>query len=352
MKFVDEAVISVIAGRGGNGCLSFLREKHRPKGGPDGGDGGDGGSVFMIGSGSLNTLADFRHVRTYKAPSGSGGAGRERSGRSGEDLRIRVPLGTIVTDVETGSLIGEITRDGEALIVAQGGRHGLGNAHFKTSTNRAPRRTTAGTPGDERRLRLELSVLADVGLLGLPNAGKSTFLSAVSHARPKIAEYPFTTLYPQLGVVDVGESDGFVIADIPGLIGGAAEGGGLGTRFLRHLSRTRLLLHMVDIAPMADREPAPAVREIESELDKSEHPLARRERWLILNKTDTVTGERAEEITAEVTEELDWTGPVFAISAATGSGCRELVERIMQRLVLLRDHPAEREWVEAESNEA
>ena len=232
MKFVDEATIRVIAGKGGNGCMSFLREKYRPKGGPDGGDGGDGGSIYLVAKSGLNTLADFRFIRLYKAKSGEGGAGRDRFGKAGQDLEVQVPLGTIVSDAETNELIGDVTKDGERLLVANGGRRGLGNANFKSSTNRAPRKTTKGKLGDERQIRLELKVLADVGLLGLPNAGKSTFLSAVSHARPKIADYPFTTLHPQLGVVDVGNSSSFVIADIPGLISGASTGAGLGFDFL------------------------------------------------------------------------------------------------------------------------
>ena len=337
MKFIDEAEIKVIAGRGGNGCLSFLREKNRPKGGPDGGDGGDGGNIFIVGSESLNTLTDFRHVRTYKAVPGSSGSSRECSGKSGGDLRIPVPLGTAVTDVETESLIGEVTADGEEMLVARGGRRGLGNARFKTSTNRTPRRITAGKSGDERKLRLELSVLADVGLLGFPNAGKSTLLSAVSQARPKIAEYPFTTLYPQLGVVDVGDADGFVMADIPGLVKGAAEGGGLGTHFLKHLNRTVLLLHLVDISPMAEQPPESAVQDIELELKKSKYALAERERWLIFNKIDTLESSRIDEIQHGLIEALKWKNPAYAISAVSGAGCRHLMEKILQYLILQRE---------------
>jgi len=337
MKFIDEAEIKVIAGRGGNGCLSFLREKNRPKGGPDGADGGDGGSIFLVGKDSLNTLTDFRHVRTYKAESGQPGAGRDCTGRAGVDLRIQVPLGTAIIDVATESVIGEVTLQGEELLVARGGRHGLGNAHFKTSTNRTPRRTTPGTLGDERKLRLELSVLADVGLLGLPNAGKSTLLSTVSQARPKIADYPFTTLYPQLGVVDSGDLHGFVMADIPGLIKGAAEGGGLGTQFLKHLNRTRILLHLVDISPLADQTPETAVRDIEMELKKSRYSLATRERWLVLNKIDTLEAQKTDEIKNALIKDLEWNKPIFSISAVSGSGCRELVGKIMQYLILQRD---------------
>ena len=315
--------------------MSFLREKHRPNGGPDGGNGGDGGSVYLVSNSGLNTLADFRYIRAYKASTGGSGAGRGCSGRVGGDVRLRVPLGTIVTDVSTETLIGELTREGEELLVAQGGRRGLGNAHFKSSINRTPRRTTSGQPGDERQIRLELKVLADVGLLGLPNAGKSTFLRTVSHARPKIADYPFTTLYPQLGVVDIGNSGGFVIADIPGLIKGAAQGSGLGTRFLRHLNRTRILLHMVDIAAPDGRDIAAAVREIEIELKKSDHELFMRERWLILNKIDTLPVCQVEKIRDTALKKLNWAGPIHTISAVTGHGCLALTQKIMERLTQL-----------------
>ena len=350
MKFVDEAEIRVIAGKGGHGCLSFLREKFRPKGGPDGGNGGDGGSIYMQGRSGLNTLADFRFVRQYKAKNGESGAGKEKSGKSGEDLYIDVPLGTIVTDAETGETIGDITREDQALLVARGGRRGLGNATFKSSTNRAPRRTTMGKPGDERVLKLELKVLADVGLLGLPNAGKSTFLSAVSQARPKIADYPFTTLHPQLGVVDVGISSGFVIADIPGLIEGAAQGTGLGIQFLKHLNRTRLLLHMVDIAPADGKECADAIREVEQELKAFDEDLWSRPRWLVLNKIDTIGEEMARAVADELVQETGISGSVFLVSAATGEGCQELVNRIMQTLDEMREQDAE-EKAQAGDNE-
>ena len=343
MKFVDEATVRVIAGKGGNGCLSFLREKYRPRGGPDGGDGGDGGSVYLVGNSGLNTLADFRFIRVYKARTGEGGAGRDRFGKKGDDLRVNVPLGTIVRDAETGEQIGDVTREGEQLVVARGGRRGLGNANFKTSTNRAPRKITLGKPGDERQLKLELKVLADVGLLGLPNAGKSTFLSAVSHARPKIADYPFTTLHPQLGVVDIGHASSFVIADIPGLIEGAARGAGLGFRFLRHLKRTRILLHMVDIAPLDEKDAAEAVREIEVELSAFDESLAHQERWLVLNKIDTVEPARAEGLQGEITAELGWPGPVYRISAVTGEGCKRLTDDIMTRLTRIQEEKLERE---------
>ena len=351
MKFVDEATVRVIAGKGGNGCLSFLREKYRPKGGPDGGDGGDGGSVYLVGNSGLNTLADFRFVRLYKARNGEGGAGRDRFGKKGEDLRVNVPLGTIITDAETGELIGDVTREGEQLLVASGGRRGLGNANFKSSTNRAPRKTTLGKPGDERQIKLELKVLADVGLLGLPNAGKSTFLSVVSHARPKIADYPFTTLHPQLGVVDIGHSSSFVIADIPGLIEGAARGAGLGIRFLKHLKRTRILLHMVDTAPLDDKDLVQAVHEIEAELANFDQVLAHQERWLVLNKIDAIESSDAAALQAELTGQLGWAGPVYRISAVTGEGCKQLTNDIMERLTRIQEEKEEQEKMEQENRE-
>ena len=335
MKFVDEAEIRVIAGKGGNGALSFLREKYRPHGGPDGGDGGNGGSVYLTADSGLNTLADFRYTRVYKAKNGENGAGRDRYGKYGDDLLIKVPLGTTVSDVETGELIGDVVREGERLLVAQGGGRGLGNARFKSSTNRAPRKTTPGKAGDERLLKLELKVLADVGLLGKPNAGKSTFLAAVSSARPRIADYPFTTLYPQLGVVDVGESSGFVVADIPGLIEGAASGVGLGTAFLKHLNRTRILLHLVDPAPLDQKDVAESVREIEYELRAFDAGLASRERWLVLNKIDLLSPAELQQIKQHVVQELCWQAPVFCISAVTGRGCQELIGKLMERLTEL-----------------
>ncbi|MCY4049871.1 MAG: GTPase ObgE [Gammaproteobacteria bacterium] len=348
MKFIDEAVIRVIAGRGGNGCLSFLREKNRPKGGPDGGDGGDGGSIFIIGSEALNTLTDFRHIRTYKAESGQSGSGRDRTGKAGADLQLKVPLGTIIVDIETETTIGEVTLEGQELLVVRGGLHGLGNAHFKTSTNRTPRRTTLGTDGDERKIRLELSVLADVGLLGLPNAGKSTLLSRVSRARPKIADYPFTTLYPQLGVVDVGESYGFVMADIPGLIKGAAEGEGLGTQFLKHLNRTQILLHLVDISPLADQAPETAIHDIETELIKSKYSLAEKERWLVLNKIDTLENSKVEEVKNKIIRAFNWKKPIHSISSVSGAGCKELTGKIMQYLTIQRNDDSDQEQLAQE----
>jgi GTP-binding protein len=339
MKFVDEATIAVSGGKGGNGCLSFRREKYIPKGGPDGGDGGRGGSVFMIGNAGLNTLADFRYTRRFDAQNGQGGGGNNRTGRSGEDLYVQVPLGTVVCDLGTGEVIGDVTREGEPLLVARGGGGGLGNTRFKSSTNRAPRRTTPGRPGETRDLRLELRVLAEVGLLGLPNAGKSTFLRAVSQARPKVADYPFTTLHPELGVVSLEPGRSFVIADIPGLIEGAAEGAGLGTRFLRHLARTRLLLHLVDMASFqSDEERLADARTVVNELDKFDPALAANERWLVLNKMDAVAEQEREDRCGRLLEGLGWRGPVFRISALSGLGCRELTVAIMQ---WLEEHEAE-----------
>jgi GTP-binding protein len=333
MKFVDEATIEVDAGDGGNGCLSFRREKFIPRGGPDGGDGGNGGSVILVGNEGLNTLADFRHSRRFRAERGANGAGRNRTGRSGGDLLIDVPLGTVALDADSGERIGEITAHGQHLLVAQGGRGGLGNTHFKSSTNRAPRRTTDGTPGDRRDLQLELQVLADVGLLGLPNAGKSTLLRAVSDARPKVADYPFTTLHPNLGVVRVEAHRSFVIADIPGLIEGAAEGAGLGIRFLKHLARTRVLLHLVDMAPTDPAaDPAADARTIIAELQRFSPELAARERWLVLNKMDLVPQEERAERRQALLQALHWTGPVHTISAINGDGCRRLVGELMNHL--------------------
>lgn len=342
MKFVDEASIRVEAGKGGNGCLSFRREKFIPRGGPDGGDGGDGGSIYLEGDAGLNTLADFRHARDYRAQNGQGGSGRNMTGRSGEDLVIRVPLGTLVSDLGTNEVIGEVTEPDQRLLVAQGGQGGLGNARFKSSTNRAPRKTVPGTPGERRELGLELQVLADVGLLGLPNAGKSTFLRAVSEARPRVADYPFTTLYPNLGVVRVGELSSFVIADIPGLIEGAADGAGLGIQFLKHLSRTRLLLHLVDLAPFDPQaDPVRDARAIIGELERFSPELAGRERWLVLNKMDLLAEEERDKAGAAFVEALGWQGPVYRISAISGEGCKALVGDIMQRLKELDEDEAD-----------
>ena len=335
MKFVDEAEIIVQAGNGGHGCLSFRREKNIPRGGPDGGDGGKGGDVYLVANDSLNTLADFRYQRDYRAESGKGGAGREKSGVGGDDVYIGVPLGTLVSDKATGELIADMLVIGEPVAVAWGGKGGQGNTRFKTSTNRAPRKTTKGKDGEQRRLELELKVLADVGLLGLPNAGKSTLLGTVSQARPKIANYPFTTLYPELGVVSLGVRSNFVVADIPGLIEGAAEGAGLGIQFLRHLARTRLLLHMVDIAPYDNDEAdlLSDIRSIEGELESYSESfdadLVHQERWLVINKTDVLPAEEVDQRVEELVQALNWKAPVFSISAATGAWCDELCGKIM-----------------------
>lgn len=348
MKFVDEAKIRVEAGNGGDGVASFRREKFIPFGGPDGGDGGRGASITLVANSGLNTLADFRFTTTFRAPHGGRGSGRLCTGRSGEDLFVQVPLGTVVRDADTGELIGDLTRQGDTLLVAHGGKGGLGNAHFKTSVNRAPRRFIPGEPGEQRELLLELNVLADVGLLGLPNAGKSTLLRAVSEARPKVADYPFTTLHPHLGVVRVGPERSFVMADIPGLIEGAAEGAGLGIRFLKHLSRTRILLHLVDVAPPdPEADPIRAVKALAAELKKFSKDLAMRERWLVLNKIDLLPPDDRETLIRNIVKGLRWKGPVFSVSAATGEGCRELTAKLMERLEVLQQQAAEDEQVEA-----
>lgn len=337
MKFVDEAIIRVQAGHGGNGALSFRREKFVPRGGPDGGDGGAGGDVYLTADSRLNTLADFRYTKDFRAPSGEAGRGGNCAGRAGEALYLPVPLGTLVYDADTGEQIGDVTQSGQSLLVAKGGSGGLGNTHFKSSTNRAPRRTVPGTPGEERALRLELQLLADVGLLGLPNAGKSTLLRAISQARPKVADYPFTTLYPHLGVVQVERHRSFVVADIPGLIEGAHAGAGLGTRFLKHLARTRILLHLVDMAP---HDPAADVfrdvQTIAAELEKFSPELAARERWLVLNKMDLIPSEERTQRCQDIVQRLAWSGPVFSISAVSGGGCRELIGKLIVRLEELR----------------
>ena len=325
MKFVDEATIEVFAGKGGDGCLSFRREKFVPRGGPDGGDGGRGGDVVLVADGGINSLAQFRYKRKFSAVDGKGGAGRNRTGAGGEDCRIRVPAGTLVYDAHTKERITDINRSDTTFVVAQGGRGGVGNMRFKSSTNRAPRRTVPGTPGDARTLRLELQVLADVGLLGLPNAGKSTFLRAVSQARPKVADYPFTTLHPQLGVVDIDVDSSFVIADIPGLIDGAAAGAGLGVRFLKHLRRTRLLLHMVDVGPEISNDPVADIKTVENELAAFDPDLSSRPRWLVLNKVDLMSDEEADQILQTLVESLSWTSPSFVVSGLTGKGCREVM---------------------------
>ena len=333
MKFVDEATIRVQAGNGGHGCLSFRREKYVAKGGPDGGDGGDGGSVYLVADASLNTLADFRVARKFKAEVGQGGAGRNMTGKSGDDLEVRVPQGTVVHDVDTGELICDLTDDGQRQMVAEGGQGGLGNTRFKSSVNRAPRKITNGTPGEARHLKLELKVLADVGLLGMPNAGKSTLITAMSAAKPRIADYPFTTLHPNLGVVRVGRLQSFVMADIPGLIEGASEGAGLGIQFLKHLQRTRLLLHLVDIAPIdPNADPAREVQAIAKELEQFSAELAEKPRWLVINKIDLLADDDLAVARDMLLEELDWGGPVFEVSAATGAGTEALGHAVMQAL--------------------
>jgi len=333
MKFIDEATIQVRAGDGGNGCVSFRREKYIPRGGPDGGDGGDGGTVILRTDPGVNTLADFRVTRKFIAESGKAGMGQQRSGPKGEDLIVIVPMGTVVWDEDTEEMLGDL--DGTVnteLVVANGGFGGKGNTRFKSSVNRAPRTATPGTPGERRELKLELKVLADVGLLGKPNAGKSTLISAVSQAKPKVADYPFTTLHPNLGVVRVGREQSFVMADIPGLIEGAADGAGLGVQFLKHLDRTRLLLHLVDMNPPDEAEPAEAVRTIAAELERFNPELAERPRWLIPNKMDLVPEEAREACVAELVAALDWTGPVFPISAATRDGTEALAQAVMRHL--------------------
>ena len=332
MKFVDEASITVHAGKGGNGCVSFRREKYVPFGGPDGGDGGDGGSIYLRADDALNTMVDYRYTRQFRAESGKSGSGANCTGRSGADLDLPVPVGTTVIDDDTGEVIGDLTRPGERLLVAQGGFHGLGNTRFKSSTNRAPRQSTPGSEGELRTLRLELKVLADVGLLGLPNAGKSTLIRAVSAARPKVADYPFTTLVPNLGVVRVAAHRSFVIADIPGLIEGASEGAGLGIRFLKHLTRTRLLLHIVDVLPPDESDPAENVRAIERELTRFSPTLAERERWLVLNKTDLLPVDHREAHCAGIVSALGWSGPVFRLSALAGEGTEPLCYAIMEHI--------------------
>ncbi|CAG0969041.1 GTPase Obg [Rhodocyclaceae bacterium] len=333
MKFFDEAKIEVIAGDGGNGAATFRREKYVPKGGPSGGDGGRGGSIWAVADRNLNTLIDFRYTRIFRAERGENGMSADCYGRGGEDMLLRMPVGTVISDLETGELIADLDRDGKQALIAKGGQGGLGNIHFKSSTNRAPKQCTPGTPGERRDLKLELRVLADVGLLGLPNAGKSTFIRAVSSARPKVADYPFTTLHPNLGVVRVDASRSFVVADIPGLIEGAADGAGLGHQFLRHLQRTRLLLHIVDIAPFDPAaDPVRDARAILDELKKYDPALHDKPRWLVANKIDLLPeGERAARLAAL----LAGYGPVerhFAISAIDGGGCRELTFAIMAHI--------------------
>lgn len=342
MKFVDEAEIVVEAGRGGNGCMSFRREKFIPKGGPDGGDGGDGGSVYLVGDSALNTLVDFRFQRRYIAQAGQGGMGANCTGRAGDDLFVRVPVGTTVVDKHTEELIADISEDGQKVLVAKGGWHGLGNTRFKSSTNRAPTKTTRGTDGEVRTLQLQLKVIADVGLLGMPNAGKSTLLRAVSAARPKVADYPFTTLVPGLGVVRIELERSFVMADIPGLIEGASEGAGLGFRFLKHLSRTRLLLHLVDAAPMdEDVDPVAQAKAIVDELAGFSETLAAKERWLVLNKSDVADPDDLDRLEQRFRDELGWDIPVYRIAAIDGTGCQRLCQDIMRSVELHRERLAQ-----------
>ncbi len=333
MKFVDEATISVQAGNGGHGCLSFRREKFIERGGPDGGDGGDGGNVFLLAHDGVNTLADFRVARKFTAGNGQPGAGRNRTGKSGDDLDVIVPCGTVVHDVDTGEIIGDLTEAGQRLMVAGAGQGGYGNTRFKSSTNRAPRKITQGTPGERRHLNLELKLLADVGLLGLPNAGKSTLIRSMSAARPKVADYPFTTLHPNLGVVAVGPLQSFVMADVPGLIEGAAEGAGLGIQFLKHLQRTKLLLHLVDIAPIdPDADPVNDFRAIEQELVRFSEDVSEKPRWLVLNKTDLLAEEDIASVRNDLLHQLSWDGPVFETSGVSGEGTEKLAQAVMREL--------------------
>lgn len=341
MKFVDEAIIKVEAGNGGHGCLSFRREKFVPRGGPDGGDGGDGGSVFLEGNSDLNTLVDFRYQRHYKAENGQPGMGGNCTGKKGDDLIIQVPVGTMVYDIDTGELLGDINHPGERLLIAQGGFHGLGNTRYKSSINRAPRQTSPGTPGESRHLRLELRVLADVGLLGLPNAGKSTLIRAVSSAKPKVADYPFTTLHPNLGVVSVAAHKSFVMADIPGLIEGAASGAGLGHRFLKHLSRTCVLLHVVDMAPLDGSDPVDSAKAIINELKEYDPDLLEKPRWLVLNKMDMLPDEQARKKAMQtIIDGLHWQGKVFVISAISGEGTQQLCYSLMQLIDEMKETEA------------
>ena len=338
MKFVDEARIEVVAGDGGDGVVSFRREKYVPRGGPDGGDGGRGGSIWMVADRNINTLIDYRYARIHRAKRGENGRGADQYGHAAADVVLRVPVGTTIIEADSGAMLADLATDGQRTLVAKGGTGGLGNIHFKSSTNRAPRQSTPGEKGERRQLRLELKVLADVGLLGMPNAGKSTFIRAVSAARPKVADYPFTTLTPNLGVVRTDENRSFVVADIPGLIAGAADGAGLGHQFLRHLQRTRMLLHVVDIAPFdPDADPVRDARAIVDELRRYDRALHEKPRWLVLNKIDLVPEkERKTRIKAFVAA-YRWTGPVFAISAVNGEGCRELVYKVQD---WLDAHPA------------
>jgi GTP-binding protein len=338
MKFVDEATIDVAAGHGGSGCLSFRREKFIPFGGPNGGDGGRGGSVWAVGDPNLNTLIDFRYARRHEARNGEQGRGSDQFGAAADDIVLRMPMGTIITDLDAGAVLAELLVPGEKVLLAKGGDGGFGNLHFKSSTNRAPRQKTPGWPGEARKLKLELRVLADVGLLGMPNAGKSTLIAAISNARPKIADYPFTTLHPNLGVVRVAPEQSFVVADIPGLIEGAAEGAGLGHLFLRHLQRTHLLLHLVDFAPFDDSvDPVAQARAIVAELKKYDAALHDKPRWIVLNKIDMVPAEERVKRVKDFVRRLRWKGPVFEISALTREGCEPLIRAVYQHVSAMRN---------------
>ena len=340
MKFIDEAVINVRAGNGGNGMASFRREKYIPKGGPDGGDGGSGGSVYLVATTGINTLIDFSVKNQFQATSGQGGQSRKRTGLSGEDLYIKIPCGTKITNHETGEMMGDLVNDGEVCLVAKGGIGGKGNTRFKSSINQAPRKITSGTIGEQRKIVLELNLLADVGLLGYPNAGKSTLIRSVSSAKPKVADYPFTTLNPNLGVVRLNFDESFVIADVPGIIEGASEGTGLGIAFLKHLSRTRLLLHLVDLGQnIPAKETATEIKKLELELDKFSNELSKKERWMVFNKTDLISN--VEEKSGLIIDELEWQGPIYRVSAATGENMDSLMRDIMYRLKELNDEELE-----------
>ena len=341
MKFVDEATIDVAAGNGGSGCISFRREKFIPFGGPNGGDGGRGGHVYVVADRNINTLIDYRYARRHEARNGEQGRGSDQFGAAGEDIVLRMPVGTIIRNAETGELMMELLEHGEKRLLAKGGDGGFGNLHYKTATNRAPRKKTPGWPGEAYKLKLELRVLADVGLLGMPNAGKSTLIAAISNARPKIADYPFTTLHPNLGVVRVGPEKSFVVADIPGLIEGASEGAGLGHQFLRHLQRTRVLLHVIDLAPFDDTDPVQQARAIVNELKIYDDELYNKPRWLVLNKLDMIP--EAERMTRvlEFVRRYGWKGPVFQISALTRQGCEQLVQTIYQHVASMQEHHEE-----------
>ncbi|MCK9396457.1 MAG: GTPase ObgE [Methylobacter sp.] len=344
MRFVDEAEVRVEAGDGGNGTIGFRREKYIPMGGPDGGDGGDGGSVYLIAAENVNTLVDFRYHAVHRAQRGQNGMSRNCTGRKGDDCYVPVPLGTLVSDAETGEVIGDLTKVGQTLLVAQGGFHGLGNTRFKSSVNRAPQKASKGSEGEHRRLNLELTLIADVGLLGMPNAGKSSLIRSVSAATPKVADYPFTTLHPNLGVVSVDDLRSFVIADIPGVIEGAAEGAGLGLQFLKHLLRTGLLLHLIDVAPYESAEsPVQAAKKIIHEVEKWSDELAAKPRWLVLNKIDRLPADEVDQRCRSIVDELGWTGPVFRIAAINGDGTRELMFAIMNFLEQQRQEKSEQD---------